>query len=119
MIPHISIVLAAVTMVLGSMTYKIYSLNQEIDQYQKKLESSQTLLLGCTDNVLRLTHAVDFQNKEIATLTKRYEDALNVKPTTIVETKERLKIVYRDRNVTQEECKHVSSVIDAIRRTGI
>jgi len=78
----------------------------------KKNTVTASNLVTCKATILEQNNVLDAMNIE-------YEHRLaNFKPKTIVKLKEKLKVVYRDRNISKKECDEVFSSLDAIEKVN-
>jgi hypothetical protein len=84
-----------------------------INSYQEELKDLTIDYATSNANAATCRASLAEQNAELEKLKHREVEPEIV---TRIEYKEKLKIVYRDRNVSKEECNEISSVIDAIRK---
>jgi len=72
-----------------------------------------------TVNTETCLQALDTQNAKYKALQIDYKARkAKVRIITRVEIEERLKVIYRDRNITMKECNETARTIDAIRFSG-
>lgn len=84
-----------------------------LNSYQEELKELTIDYATSNANTATCRAALAEQNAE---LEKLRHNKVDPKIVTRIEYKEKLKIVYKDRNITKEECNEMGSVIDAIRK---
>jgi len=103
----------------GALLLVVLMLGVTAYSYRAKLAEAVTENTVCEMNKKQYEEALNFQNGAIEDQRIDYETRLaNVKPITRVVVKEKLKVVYREHNVSKGECDEVFSTLDAIRRAG-
>jgi multidrug resistance efflux pump len=103
MFGYLSGALIIVSMLMGVVIYR----------YKAELAESLSDVNECNMNKKTIQSAFDDQNEQIERQRIDYEQRLkSIKPVT------KLKVIYRDRNITKEQCNETASVIDSIRNVG-
>ena len=84
-----------------------------LNSYSNEIRELTLNYAYSTANEATCKKALAEQNAEIEKLRHKKPET---KIITNIEYREKLKIVYKDRNVTKEECNEIVSTIDAIRK---
>jgi hypothetical protein len=106
--------------VMGAMAAYIAVTQFDRARREHDLDECRALSATASANVVRLRAALVDQSDLIEAQRINYEERIaSIRPITRVEVRERLKIVYVDRNISEEECRETASTIDAVRRAGL
>ena len=97
----------------------IYKYRADVAEGKTKVEELKRKLQTTKVNKKTCENALKRQNRKIAENKIDYEKRLaSVREVTAADVEARLRVKYKDRNVSKEMCNETASVIDAIRRTG-
>lgn len=112
----IAVLFIAVVSVLSFISIDLYVEKSDLSAKNMELHVENVTL---KNNTISCKSSLDEQNSALEKMKREYETRMkNFKPQTVVEIKEKLKIVYKDRNITKEVCSETANVIDAIRHAN-
>ncbi len=111
----VAIVMVIILLILG---WILHSKNNKIKDLHTQLNSLRTEKALAEAQVQNLVGVIENQNEKIDRIKVDYEKKLKHRK---VITKEVLKVVYKDRNITvpPKECTELANHIDSIKAVGL